>query len=129
MKIEGEHNVSARSYVLDKRRQGNITVFNDDARITVRLHSTNVLVYDKLARTVKLNSGGWRTVTTKTAINRGLSLLGFDGLRISQVKGHWLIAGAEYVDGTICVKDSSGAHIAGLFDMGSIEAYKAAYIG
>ena len=79
--------MSARSFKLDKVRQGNITVL-DQGR-SVQLHSTivaKIIDYNK----IQLNSGGWLTVTTKTAINRFFELKGLNA-RISQNKGVWYV--------------------------------------
>jgi len=62
--------MSARSYNLNKRRQGNITVKNGG--MTVQLHNTDVV--DFYHTFIKLNSGGYFTRTTATAINRYFSL-------------------------------------------------------
>ena len=112
--------MSARSYTLDKRRQGNITVFNDDARITVRLHNTDIVVYDKLSKVTRLTSGGWRTVTTKTAINRFFSLMGLTH-RVSQVKGEWYLDALEFRDN---MSVGGLSNLDGLSNRVSIEAYR-----
>lgn len=36
----------------------------------VKLHSTTVFAFNPLTDTVRLNSGGWRTVTTKRRMNQ-----------------------------------------------------------
>lgn len=51
----------------------------------VRLHSTNVVTYYQDG-SVGLDSGGWRTVTTKDRINR------FSPLRVWGDKGAWYVA-------------------------------------
>jgi hypothetical protein len=88
--------MSARSFTLNKRRQGNITVerthvvgeVND--HIQVILHNTAV-VTQMPSGELHLSTGGWRTVTTKTAINRALMLLGVKA-SVSQRKGAWYVS-------------------------------------
>lgn len=58
--------------------------------IALKLHATDVVTYHRDGRIV-LNSGGWRTVTTKERMNR------FSPLSISQSKGHWgVVAGPDF---------------------------------
>jgi hypothetical protein len=95
--------MSARSFELNKRRQGNITVEQDESCVGVELHGTVVALYDKQEGTIVLRSGGWRTTTTKTAINRALTLLGFQA-QVSQKKGVWYIAGTVFQEGMTIMK-------------------------
>lgn len=95
--------MSARSFVLNKRRQGNITVDNSDAGTSVRLHGHLIIISDTFD-TIMISSCGYRTNTTKTAINRFLCLRGID-LRIVQKKGTWFLVDGDresiFVDGMI----------------------------
>lgn len=70
--------MSARSFNLKKRRQGNITVNHDGLGFyEIILHQTSVVTkYND--GSIVLNSGGWMTSTTKTAINRAFDLLGIN---------------------------------------------------
>lgn len=52
--------------------------------IAIRLHSTDILTFNPDGSTV-VNSGGWRTVTTKARLNDYLP----NGYGISQSKGLW----------------------------------------
>ena len=54
----------------------------DAHAIAVRLHATNVVTYHRDGRII-LNTGGWRTSTTKTRLND------YSPARISQRKGEW----------------------------------------
>src|SRR5690349_11223457 len=54
--------------------------------IRLKLHDTYIVTWYSDGR-VELNSGGWRTVTTKARINEYLE----DGYGISQVKGQWYV--------------------------------------
>ena len=83
-------NMSARSFNLNKKRQGNITVIDHETIRYIKLHETNVVTHNLHNRTICLNTGGYFTNTTKTAINRYLSLIGTDS-RIIQVKGQWFL--------------------------------------
>ena len=59
--------------------------------IAVRLHATNVVVIHP-DNTYTLNTGGWRTVTTKDRINK------YSPVRVHQRKYEWYITmnGKEY---------------------------------
>lgn len=61
-----------------------------DGTIAVRLHSTNVVIYSPDG-TITLNSGGWRTPTTKDRINT------YSPLLVSQERGIWYV-GKTYWD-------------------------------
>lgn len=84
--------MSARSYVLYKRRQGNITIEriedDTDSVLQVILHSTAVVRHEGFY--VRLNSGGYRTATTKTAINRYFDLIGV-GYKVIQRAYEWYL--------------------------------------
>lgn len=80
--------MSARSFVLNKKRQGNITVYHDGLGFyQIVLHSTPVFTR-YTDGTIELRSGGWETTTTKTAINRAFDLFDIQG-RIWQTKYVW----------------------------------------
>lgn len=88
--------MSARSFNLDKKRQGNITidktqVVDQGEQIRVILHGT-VVVTKQASGDVFLNSGGYRTRITKMAINRALDLLGLCQYDVVQVKGNWYLS-------------------------------------
>lgn len=97
--------MSARSFKLNgKMRQGNITVLNDQDVVAVILHNTTVMMFSKKLNKVKLTSGGWRTPTTKTAINNALrqleSVIGQPLPSVFQKKGEWLLTdGTKFQDG------------------------------
>ena len=84
-------------------RKGNTKVENDDHYLIVTLYNTNVLVIDKKNATIKLNSGGWRTVTTKQRINQASEDY-FCGFRVFQKNFDWYVTLANgdtvpFVDG------------------------------
>jgi hypothetical protein len=80
--------MSARSFVLNKKKQGNITVYHDGLGFyQIVLHRTAVFTkYND--GSMELNSGGWQTNTTKTAMNRAFDLFGVNG-RIWQKNFEW----------------------------------------
>jgi hypothetical protein len=82
--------MSARSFTLDKKRQGNITVIKHDGINYIKLHETFVITHNLVNKTIYINSGGYHTNTTKTAINRYLKLIGSDA-RIIQDKRQWYL--------------------------------------
>lgn len=51
-------------------------------------HQTEVVRFN--ASRIILNSGGWRTVTTKTRMNQAANQFGL-GFRVSQKKGIWTV--------------------------------------
>jgi hypothetical protein len=82
--------MSARSFKIDvTRKQSNIQVIKSDSKIDVKLHNTIVFSADK--GVITLNSGGYRTVTTKTAINRAFSQLNL-AYGVLQKKGQWFVS-------------------------------------
>lgn len=100
--------MSARNFDINKaRKYGNVTVIhNEDSPkgevVHVRLHKTIVFRYDRETGRVTLNSGGWHTLTTKTAINTALKQvrqdLDYRRVSVFQRKGDWFVSfgtGAE----------------------------------
>lgn len=96
--------MSANNYSLSttkKQRQFHVT--EGPTWLNVKMYSTNIVVLDKQANTVTLNTNGWKTSTTKAAINNALKQLG-SRLYIKQTKGVWYIQGMElknvvFIDG------------------------------
>lgn len=89
--------MSARNFdIFNPRKYGNVRVSHGEEMrgeiVHVTLHSTVVLRWDRDTNRVTLNSGGWRTVTTKQAINTALRQTGrFDGVFLAQAKGEWYL--------------------------------------
>ena len=81
--------MSARSYTLDKRRQGNITVERDLDLITILLHGHEIITPSG-TNTYRVSSCLYRTPTTKVAINRFFELMGSD-IRVIQTKNNWYL--------------------------------------
>lgn len=71
----------------DRRKVANNTWLerHDDGAIAVRLHDTDVVTYHP-AGGFTLDSGGWRTVTTKERMSR------FTDISVSQTAGEWFIS-------------------------------------
>ncbi len=90
--------MSARKFNLHKPgRYANVTVHKTNGELCVRLHQTDV-VRVLPSGAVILNSGGWRTVTTKTAINTALVQLGAPKC-VHQDKGVWYVGTDRFNDG------------------------------
>ena len=82
--------MSARAFTFTKRRNGIVTTYTDHSSYyEVVLHSTSVfkMYGDGI---IELNSGGWRTNTTKTAINRAFDLLNIPA-RLWQKNFEWYL--------------------------------------
>jgi hypothetical protein len=95
--------MSARTFDLTRpKKYGNVEVIHDGLKISVKLHNTIVASFNPHDKAIVLNTGGWKTPTTKTAINNALNqfefLLGqkFEG--VSQKKGVWYLGEGEYSD-------------------------------
>jgi hypothetical protein len=85
--------MSARSFDINlTRKQGNIQVFKDHSSLVVRLHGHAVFIIEGMGQNaiITLSSCGWLTTTTKTAINRALTLVN-SPYRIAQVKHNWIV--------------------------------------
>jgi hypothetical protein len=93
------------------KRYRNTTVTDDGKYVVVRLHHTNIFGLDRGTGGVTLNSGGWRTVTTKKRINECLEEYGIP-LRVYQRKFDWYVdmyvmgesepcCSDEFVDGKV----------------------------
>lgn len=90
----------------DTRKIGNNTYLErrDDETIAIRLHATDVVTFT--SGTITLNSGGWRTVTTKARLNYALP--------VYSEKGTWYVGGypdhenrVVYYDGISFADDGS----------------------
>lgn len=70
----------------DSRKVGNNTYLEriDSQTVGVRLHRTHVVTFHADGR-YTLNSGGWRTVTTKSRIND------YAPARVTQRAGEWFV--------------------------------------
>jgi hypothetical protein len=67
------------------------TVVRQEGRVTVvRYHDTDVVKFTDAH--ITLNSGGWRTATTKLRMNQAASQYGL-GFSVSQKDGVWFVTG------------------------------------
>jgi hypothetical protein len=91
--------MSARSFDIRKygKIQSNITVLNQYGFISVLLYGHCVMTIEDNHR-VTMHSCGYKTVTTKTAINRALTQLA-SPVKLSQKKGVWYIGDQVFFDG------------------------------
>lgn len=66
--------MSARNFNIYGKvtRFGNITILKGDNNIGVQLHNTVVASKNLNTGEITLNTGGWQTATTKTAMNTAL---------------------------------------------------------
>jgi hypothetical protein len=112
--------MSARSFTLNKRRQGNITVDRTEVegqgeQIVITLHRT-AIVTKQPSGEIHLNTNGWETSTTKTAMNRAFQLLGVNA-GIHQAKGVWYLTyngeKVAYKDGMTIEKTKLETYLAG----------------
>ena len=90
--------MSARSFTLNKRRQRNITVERDNTYIKVFLHGNLIVKHNVLDDEIFITDAGWKTNTTKTAINRYFNLINLNA-GIYQSKFVWYLnLGQELVN-------------------------------
>lgn len=76
-----------------KKIANNTYLYRIDAdSIGVRLHATDVVIIH-CDNTYTLNSGGWKTITTKDRINT------YNPYRVSQKNFIWYVDGVEFFDG------------------------------
>jgi hypothetical protein len=92
--------MSARKFDISKTKKfDNVRVVNDSEKISVILHLSEVVRFDKVENKIYLWSAGWETPTTKTAINNALkqleSLTGQSLPAIFQKKGKWMLSTGE----------------------------------
>jgi len=85
---------NVKDEVLSSKFVGNNTIRIEykDGRKAYRLHDTDIIIENK-DKSIILNSGGWKTITTKERINR------FTPYTIFQKKGIWYINGSMFYDG------------------------------
>ena len=83
--------MSARSFDITKlnKKQSNIVVVSVDNGFSVRLHGHEV--FFKNNGIVILSSCGYRTNTTKTAINRAFDQIGKPQYGVFQRAGQWFL--------------------------------------
>lgn len=65
------------------------TLYETGTTVTVRYHNTDVVNVYRDGR-IKLNSGGWRTATTKNRMNQASNQFGL-GYRVYQIDFKWFV--------------------------------------
>jgi len=80
-----------------KKLENNTYLIKDGENIAIKLHQTNVVTY-KPNGDIVLNSGGWKTVTTKDRINK------YSNARIFQKNNQWFLGDFIFNDGVIISK-------------------------
>lgn len=95
---------------LERKVANNTYVVARENAVSVRLHNTDVVTFHRDG-TITLNSGGWRTVTTKARINDALGRTGY----VSQDKSvwHYLPHGIGWQDKAEWVPFSDGMTVDG----------------
>ena len=96
----------ATKMVLGKRNRGQRKIGNNtyayiqaDGSVAIELHGTNVVVIYP-DDSVMLNSGGWRTSTTKDRINK------YSPVRVYQKNYEWFLSdGTPFEDRMIVTRD------------------------
>ena len=74
---------------LDKIGTTSTTVYQSEDKMTVvRYHKTPVVAFD--AYEILLNTGGWRTATTKTRMNQASNVFGL-GFTVFQKNYYWYV--------------------------------------
>lgn len=63
---------------------------HNDNGVKVIYHQTLVVDYDKASKTIRLDTGGWFTNTTKLRMNQASNEFCL-GYWVSQVKGKWYV--------------------------------------
>lgn len=66
------------------------TVTSEKGVVRVIYHNTCVFAWNPSTNTVTLDSGGFRTNTTKTRINQAFNQFGLDN-KVIQRKGEWFL--------------------------------------
>jgi hypothetical protein len=85
--MEGIENTKAR--IID---HNTVEYFTANGDKIIRLHLTDIITIKPTGEIV-LNSGNWRTPTTKDRISK------YSGLRIWQERGQWFVGGRLFYDG------------------------------
>jgi len=67
-------------------------VAQDGNRIVVTFWNTQIFEFSKEPPYVILNSGGWRTATTKRRMNQCLRSVGLNNIRVFQKDFEWFVS-------------------------------------
>ena len=96
---------TARNQQAGKPLANNTRLVRDGDGLAIRLHDTNVVTFNPDG-SVTLDSGGWRTVTTKARMNE------YAPCRVSQDRGQWYVSTdgetrVVYADGITIMPDGT----------------------
>lgn len=99
--VEADLQLQGRNY-LSRKYANNTYLQRRGADIALLLHATDIVTWKPNGDTV-LDSGGWRTVTTKERMNRVIDLI------ITQKQGRWFMLNGNvlYQDGMILKADGT----------------------
>ena len=94
--------LKSRGKAVDQKKVSNNTylVRRGEDAVAVRLHQTDVVTFHS-DNSIRLDSGGWRTLTTKARINDWLP----PGFNLWQERGHWYLNDVPYRDNICIAKD------------------------
>lgn len=90
--------MSAKSFTLKIGKYGNVEVTesgSSDSILVIKLHGHTIAVINTAQHWIVLDSCGFKTPTTKRALNRALTLLKLD-FCVFQAKGVWWVANKQY---------------------------------
>ena len=77
------------------------SVFKDtDGATCVKYHNTTVFKLSPTGNSVTLNTGGWRTATTKLRMNQALNQFGIP-LSVYQKDGQWYVLNQKTGDAAV----------------------------
>lgn len=100
--------MTIRNFKLDNGVDGNTATMRLNNNLYVQLHST--IVFKKEGSKVTINSGGYKTVSTKTLINKCFNQLGINAY-LYQKKGVWLVELNSQLDSCLTVNFKDGMEI------------------
>ena len=93
-KIEQQMNraiVNKNDWMVDSNHSNTSVEYNNNTNCsTVVLYNTAIATYDHNTQALKLNTGGWHSVTTKSRLNAILSEL-ITGARVFQRDFNWFL--------------------------------------
>ena len=72
------------------------TVQNDDSKLVVTYHNTDVVTFHKETNTLVLDTGGWFTATTKTRMNQTANEYNLN-YYVYQDKGQWYVNADDHI--------------------------------
>lgn len=85
-------------------------ILQQDQKIEIIYHTTKVVEVNKKERKIKLNSDGWRTVTTKRRMNQAGNLFNL-GFSVYQKNYEWFVVTVNDLGKTTTLKYFDGIEI------------------